>query len=277
MKMPTKRCACGFSRCRRSTIRRLFSACRRRSRSREDIGKTRVVPIVIDGASHEFVIPVAARPKMVQIDPQGWLIKDLDFEKDGRRKPVSARARRRAFWAGSMPRGHWYKAAKDKPQVAKALAAAWKREKTDRGQREMCEILGNGDEIFRAALIEAAKAPEARVRVAAIAGLARLSRDDTAEAVLRAAWTNPKEAYGAPPGRACVGWSPGRSKTPTSCLPMRSHDPADHHSIAATALEILLQNPGAKSRELAALYSKYGQPDCAAIRGHQGVPSARQG
>ena len=45
------------------------------------MGKTRIVPIVIDGASHEFVIPAAARPKMVQIDPQGWLIKELDFEK----------------------------------------------------------------------------------------------------------------------------------------------------------------------------------------------------
>ena len=36
---------------------------------------------------------------------------------------------------------------------------------------------------------------------------------------------------------------------------------ADHHSIAATALELMLETPGAKSRELAALYSKYGQPE----------------
>ena len=49
---------------------------------------------MIDGASHEFVIPAAARPKMVQIDPEGWLIKELDFEKGGRGKPVPARARR---------------------------------------------------------------------------------------------------------------------------------------------------------------------------------------
>ncbi len=47
----------------------------------EDVGKTRVIPIVIDGASHDFVIPAAAKPKMVQIDPEGWLIKELDFEK----------------------------------------------------------------------------------------------------------------------------------------------------------------------------------------------------
>lgn len=40
--------------------------------------------------------------------------------------------------------------------------------------------------------------------------------------------------------------------------------PADHHKIAAGALEILLETPGSKSRELAALYSRYGQP--AALR-----------
>ena len=36
--------------------------------------------------------------------------------------------------------------------------------------------------------------------------------------------------------------------------------PADRHSIAATALELLLQTPGPRARELAALYSQYGQP-----------------
>ena len=47
----------------------------------EDVGKTRVIPIVIDAASHEFAIPYANKPRMVQIDPRGWLIKELDFEK----------------------------------------------------------------------------------------------------------------------------------------------------------------------------------------------------
>ncbi len=40
--------------------------------------------------------------------------------------------------------------------------------------------------------------------------------------------------------------------------------PADRHSIAATALRIVLETPGPKARELAALYSQYGQP--AALR-----------
>ena len=47
----------------------------------EEAGGTRVVPIVIDGRSHEFVIPCATRPRMVEIDPRGWLLKEIDFEK----------------------------------------------------------------------------------------------------------------------------------------------------------------------------------------------------
>src|SRR5262249_57285351 len=37
--------------------------------------------------------------------------------------------------------------------------------------------------------------------------------------------------------------------------------PADHHAIAAAALELMLEAPGARARELAALYSRYGQPE----------------
>ena len=47
----------------------------------EAVGKSRVVPIVIDGTNQEFVIPAEIKPKMVQIDPNCWLIKELDFEK----------------------------------------------------------------------------------------------------------------------------------------------------------------------------------------------------
>ncbi len=36
--------------------------------------------------------------------------------------------------------------------------------------------------------------------------------------------------------------------------------PADRHAIAATALEILLAKADSRARELAALYSRYGQP-----------------
>ena len=134
----------------------------------------------------------------------------------------------------------------------------------------MFELLCNGDEIFRAALIEAAKDPEARVRVAAIGGLAKLKRDDATEAILRAAWTNPKEAYGARKAalRGLVAW---KVKDADELLADALKVTADHHSIAATALELMLETPGAKARELAALYSKYGQPAVAAIHGHRRV------
>jgi aminopeptidase N len=123
----------------------------------------------------------------------------------------------------------------------------------------MVEILGNGDEIFRSALMDAARAPDARPRVSAIGGLAKLSRDDAAEALLRAAWTNHKEAYGA--RRAALrGLAAWKVKDSDRLLADGLANSVDHHALAATALEILLQSPGAKARELAVLYSKYGQP-----------------
>ena len=120
-------------------------------------------------------------------------------------------------------------------------------------------LLGNGDETSRAALLEAAANPEAKVRVAAIEGLAKLKRDDATEVVFRAAWNNPKEAYGARKAalRGLVAW---KVKDADQLLDEALKIPADRHSIAATALELLLQTPGPKARELAALYSQYGQP-----------------
>ena len=109
-------------------------------------------------------------------------------------------------------------------------------------------------------MIEAAKGPEARVRVSAVAGLAKLNRDDAAEKILRAVWTNPKEAYGARKNalRGLVAWKvKDADRSARGALEVS----ADHHSIAATALDLMLETPGAKSRELAALYSKYGQPE----------------
>ena len=173
----------------------------------EDVGRTRAIPIVIDGASHEFVIPAAARPKMVQIDPEGWLIKELDFEKSEAENLFQLEHASCVLGRLDAARA-LAQAAKDKPEIARALSAAWKREKSVAARRELVELLGNGEEAFRAALLEAAKDPEARVRVAAIGGLAKLKRDDTTESILRAAWANPKEAYGARRAalRGLVAW-----------------------------------------------------------------------
>ncbi len=76
---------------------------------------------MIDGVSHEFVIPAAARPKMVEIDPQGWLIKELDFEKTDDENLFQLE--HAACVLGRLDAARaLVKAAKDQPEVAKALA-----------------------------------------------------------------------------------------------------------------------------------------------------------
>jgi aminopeptidase N len=107
--------------------------------------------------------------------------------------------------------------------------------------------------------MEAVKDPAARVRIAAVRGLARLPRDDAAEAVLRAVWADSKEAYNARREalRGLVGW---KVNDADDLLASGLKLPDGKHTLAATALEMLLEKTGSKSRELAALYSKQGQP-----------------
>jgi aminopeptidase N len=220
--------------------------------------KPRVIPIVIDGASHEFVIPAPERPKLVQIDPKGWLIKELNFEKSDDESLFQLE--HASCILGRIEAGRALeKSAKSKPEVATALAAAWKREKSPRARHEMCELICDGEETFRAALIEAAQDSDARVRVAAITGLGKLSRDDKTERILRAAWANAKEAYGARGHalRGLIGW---KVKDSEKLLTAALEISANHHSIPATALDLMLETATPKSRDLAALYSKYGQP-----------------
>ncbi len=224
----------------------------------EDVGKTRVVPVVIDGASQEYVIPCASRPRMVQIDPEGWLIKELDFEKTSQENRFQLEHTACVLARLDAARALIQKARTD-PQAAQALASAWKREKAAEAKRQMVELLCNGDETFRAALLEAGRASEPRVRVAAIGGLVRLKHEKAAEAVLRAAWANPREAYGARREaiRGLVGW---KVKDSDALLADGLKISGAHHTLAATALELLLEKSGAESRELAALYSRFGQP-----------------
>ena len=40
---------------------------------------TRTIPIVIDSAKQEVIIPCARKPKLVRIDPENWILKELDF------------------------------------------------------------------------------------------------------------------------------------------------------------------------------------------------------
>jgi aminopeptidase N len=224
----------------------------------EEAGKTRTVPIVVDGASHEFVIPSAAKPRMVQIDPLGWLPKTLDFEKSDEENLFQLAhagcVLGRMDAAAALARN-----AMNKPDVAKAVASAWKREKAAQAKLGIFEHLCNGQESLRADLVDAARDPEARIRVAAISGLARLKKDDVSETILRAAWSNPREAYGARKAalRGLVGW---KVKDAESLLADGLKNTADNHSIAAASLQLMLEKPGALARELAAIHTRYGQP-----------------
>ena len=195
---------------------------------------------------------------MVQIDPDGWLIKVLDFE-----KPDAENQFQLEHASGVLGRLEAARAlaeaAKTKPAIARALSRAWKREKAVVGPAGAGRAAVQRPGAFRTALLEAARDPEARVSVAAIGGLAKLGRDDTTESILRAAWSNPKEAYGARRAalRGLIAW---KVEDAPALLEAALKLPADHHRIAAMALEILLETPGSKARELAALYSRHGQP-----------------
>ena len=245
----------------------------------EAAGKSRVIPIVIDGASQEFVIPAAVKPVMVRIDPDCWLVKELDFEKSIEERLFELEHASCVVCRLNTTRS-LVRQGKDEPRVQKALETAWKHEKSVSARTSMVELIagvessrrrrrpGAGqarpvgeepDDTFRSTLAEAAKDPEARVRVAAIRGLARLKRDAQSESILRAAWSNPKEAYGARTAaiRALAGW---KVKDADELLSSALKSSAGKHRLAASALEILLEEPGPRARELAALYARYGQP-----------------
>jgi aminopeptidase N len=218
---------------------------------------------------------------MVQIDPNCWLVKELDFEKSAEEDLFQLQHAScvvcRVNAAGAL-----VKQSGTSSQVKNALATAWKHEKGVSARTEMVTLISgtgestgrrrraafagparpaaeSGDEAFRHALQEAARDSEARVRVAAIRGLAALKHDAQSEAILRAAWSNPKEAYGARTTalRTLVRWKvKGADELLSSALKI----PAGKHRLAATALELHLEQPGPKARELTAVYASYGQP-----------------
>jgi hypothetical protein len=218
---------------------------------------------------------------MVQIDPNCWLIKELDFEKSAEENLFQLQHASCVICRVNAARA-LLKQSETSPQLKNALATAWKNEQSVSARTEMVTLISgarestgrhrrapfdgatrpaaeSGDEAFRHALQEAAKDSVARVRVAAIGGLAALKHDPQSEAILRAAWSNPKEAYGARATalRTLVSWKvKGADELLSSALKV----PAGKHRLAATALELHLEQPGTKARELTALYASYGQP-----------------
>ena len=203
---------------------------------------------------------------MVQIDPDGWLIKELDFEKSAEENLFQLEHASCVLCRIDAAR-RWPKQDKDRAGGQQALAAAWKQEKSRppaprwsrsslaeprltpgpqmMGARQAASSTESGDEAYRQALLEAAKDPEAPRSGRGHRGLAKLKKTPESEAILRAAWSNPKEAYGARKAalRGLVAW---KVKDADELLGRPSKIPAGKHTLAATALELCWNSPARK-------------------------------
>lgn len=227
-----------------------------------DEGGTRAVPVVIDAKTQEFVLPAPSKPKMVRLDPQGWLPKVLTWD-----KPAGEWAYQLEHAGNALGRIEAAKAlaagAKGDKSTAEALGRAWGRERERLARAELVEVVAGLGEPGRAALLEAAGDPEARVRVEAVRGLAALPLDPALEALFRATWADKAAPYGA--RRAALGaLARAKVKDLDALTGPALRDPADGHSLARAALGAVLGQDGRPAREAAVLYSRAGQP--AALR-----------
>ena len=223
-----------------------------------DESGVRSVPVVIDARTHEFVIPSPTRPKMVRIDPKGWLPKVLTFD-----KPTEEWIYQLEHSGDVLGRVEAARALADKHKGEKpateALARSWSREKDPLARAEIVRIVATAGEPCRGALMEAAKSPEARVRGAAIGGLANLKLDPATEPIFRATWANKAEAYGARRA-SIVPLLLAEVKDADELVASALKDPTNRHSLARSALQVVLDKGGQKAREAAVLYSRPGQP-----------------
>ena len=100
---------------------------------------------------------------------------------------------------------------------------------------------------------------EPRVRVAAVVGLSMLSHDRASEALLRKVWDDPEAPYGARKAalRGLTAWRvTDAEKLLTSALELT----VGRHTLASTALGLLMEQPGARAREMAVVYLAPGRP-----------------
>ncbi len=224
----------------------------------DDDAEPRRVPIVIDGATHEFVVPVASEPKSVLLDPEGWIPKRLVFERPATEQlfllqhgpTVLVRVDAAEALAATPD---------DVPGAREALADAWRREKSPTAATRMTETIARGDAGFRPALLAAAEAAEPRVRVAAVRGLAMLERDPAAETLLRKVWNDSEAPYGA--RQAALGGLVLWKVDDAEKLIDAALDLSDgKHALAAAALDLLLGRRDARARELVAAYVAPGRP-----------------
>ena len=140
-----------------------------------------------------------------------------------------------------------------------ALAKAWTREKDALARAEIVRQVAAVGEPCRAALMEAAKDPEPRVKVAAFAGLTPLKLDPSLEAACRSTIASTSEPYGARASalRALVQ---GKVKDAEDLVDAALKETANHHALARSALQGIMDRGGQKAREAAVIYSRPGQP-----------------
>jgi aminopeptidase N len=223
-----------------------------------DESGVRSVPIVIDSKAQEFVIPSPRRPRMVRIDPKAWIPKVLTFD-----KPTEEWAYQLEHAGDSLGRIEAGKVLalqhRGEKSATDALAKAWPFEKDPHARAEIVRQLAIVGDPCRAALLEATKDGEARVRLAAIAGLAVLKLDPATEATFRATWANKAESYGAR-GAAFRALVKAKVKDADELVASALKEPSERHLLARTALQSVLDGGGQKAREAAVIYSRPGQP-----------------
>jgi aminopeptidase N len=223
-----------------------------------DESGVREIQVVIDGKAQEFVIPAPRRPKMLRIDPKGWIPKVLTFT-----KPVDEWIYQLEHARDFAGRIEAAKALVSEHKGAKAatdaLSKAWSLEKDAHARAELVSQVAACGEPCRAALLEAAKDREARARVAAVDGLATLKFDAASEVVFRASLANKGEAYGARVAalRALVK---GKVNDADDLLRTALKDTSNNHRLSRTAIQALLDRGGQEARETAVIYSRRGQP-----------------
>ena len=157
------------------------------------LDRVETVPVVLDQADQEFVLTARSEPRNVEIDPMDWVLKQMNESKPDTawlfqlQYAQSVTARLRA--ATKIAR-------RGDDQAKNALASAWARETHPKARAKIVSLLNARVPSHRAALIQAAADPNAIVRRDALTELTRSPLDPETEALCRAAWFNPQEAYG---------------------------------------------------------------------------------
>ena len=222
-----------------------------------EAGEPRDVPIVIDAKSTEFAIPCATKPKSIRIDVPGWIPKEITWEKPSEEWLFQLENAKDAL--GRLEAARELAKLKDEAKGVEALILAVKKETVLEAKLDLMRILEGLGEKGRPTFLEEAKNPNPKVRSVALGALASGKFDAEAESVFRAALLKSDESYSA--RRTALralnkGKVKDREELIADALKTKSHN----DTLAADALELLLEERNRKTRETAVSYSGPGQP-----------------